>query len=353
MEFSAQQIADFLHGTVVGDPSVKVNNISKIEEGAEGTLSFLSNPIYTPYIYTTNASIVLVNNDFEPEEAIKATLVKVNNAYQAFASLLDLVEQFKPKKTGIHSLAFIDASGSLGNNVYVGAFAYIGQNSAIGNNTLVYPQVYVGDNVTIGNNVTIYPGVKIYDDCVVGNNCIIHAGAVIGSDGFGYAPTENGDYKKIPQIGNVILEENVEIGANTTVDCATMGSTIIRKGVKIDNLVQIAHNVEVGENSAIAGQSGIAGSTKIGKNCIFAGQVGVAGHLSVADNTTFGAQSGVTSTVKKSGEIWLGSPISPVGQMRRIYASTRNLPELHTTVIQLKKEIEELKKQITSRGNNE
>ena len=346
MEFSAQQIADFLKGTVVGDAAVKVNNLSKIEDGAYGTLTFLSNPKYTPFVYTSKASVILVNNDFEPEQPISATLIKVPDAYQALSALLNLVEQSKPKKTGINPLAFVSQSASVGENSYIGAFAYIGDNVTINDNAKIYPQVFIGDNVKIGDNATIYAGAKIYDNCTIGNDCIIHAGAVIGADGFGFAPTETGEYNKIPQIGNVVIEDNVEIGANTTIDCATMGSTIIRKGSKIDNLVQIAHNVEIGENNAIAAQSGIAGSTKVGKNCVFAGQVGLVGHLNIADRSIFGAQSGITNSIKEEGVVWLGSPVYPVGHARRIYAVTRQLPELYGTINKLEKEIEQLKKQI-------
>jgi len=344
MEFSAQQIADFLKGTVVGNPDIKVNNISKIEEGKPGTLTFLSNPKYAQYIYTTEASIVLVNNDFVPESEIKATLVKVENSYNALANLLNLVEQSKPQKKGMDSLAFISASASLSDFAYVGAFAFIGENVKIGDSAKIYPHVFIGDNVVIGNNVVIYPGARIYHDCQIGNNCVIHSGAAIGADGFGFAPDENGDYKKIPQIGNVIIEDNVEIGANTCIDRATMGSTLIKQGVKIDNLIQIAHNVEVGKNTVLAAQTGIAGSTKIGENCMFGGQVGVSGHLQISDGTKLGAQAGVNSSIKTPNQAMQGTPAMPYMLFMKSSAIARRLPEMQKTISELQKEIEALKK---------
>lgn len=306
MELSAQQIADFLGGTVDGNPEVKVSNFSKIEEGQPGTLTFLANPKYEHYIYNTEASIVLVNNDFSPAEQVTATLVKVENAYSALAMLLNLVEQSKPKKTGVSSTAFIAASATLGDDCFVGNFAYIGENVRLGKNCLIYPNTYIGDNVTIGDNCILYPHTTIYNGCKIGNNCILHAGSVIGSDGFGFAP-EGENYKKIPQLGNVVLKDNVEVGANTTIDRAVMGSTIIHKGVKLDNLVQIAHNVEVGENTVMAAQVGIAGSVKIGSHCMFGGQVGLAGHIHIADHVVFGAQAGVISDIKEAKTV-LGAP---------------------------------------------
>lgn len=343
MDFKATEIAAFLNGEVVGDGDTRVSNVSKIEEGKPGTLAFLSNLKYENYIYKTEASIVLVNNSFTPKEEIKATLIKVEDAYQAFASLLDLYMQAKASaKTGIEQPAFIDESASYGDDIYIGAFAYIGRNSKIGNNTRVYPQVHIGDNVSVGDNCIIYPGVKIYEDSVVGNNCILHAGAVIGSDGFGFAPQKDGTFKKIPQIGNTILEDNVDIGANTTVDCGTMGSTIIRKGAKIDNLVQVAHNCEVGENTVIASQTGMAGTTKIGKNCMFAGQVGLAGHLTIGDNVQIGAKTGVPKSVK-SNQIVFGIPAMPIKDAVRTISVYKNLPKLRDEVIQLQKEMKTLK----------
>ena len=299
MEFSAQQIAGFLNGTIEGDPNVKVSNFSKIEEGKPGTLTFLANLKYAHHIYNTEASIVLVNNDFKPEQPIRATLVKVENAYAALAMLLNLVEQSKSKKKGVDSTAFIAASATVSDDCYVGNFAYIGEGVKMGKNCMVYPHAYIGDHVTVGDNCVFYPHATVYENCTIGNNCILHAGSVVGADGFGFAP-EGETYKKIPQLGNVIIEDDVEIGANTTIDRAVMDSTIIRRGVKLDNLVQIAHNVEVGENTVMAAQVGIAGSVKVGKHCMFGGQVGLAGHIHVADHVVFGAQAGVISDVKEA-----------------------------------------------------
>lgn len=344
MEFSAQQIASFLNGTIDGNPEVKVSNFSKIEEGKPGTLTFLANPKYEHHIYTTEASIVLVNNDFIPSEPIKATLVKVANAYTGLAMLLNLVEQSKRKKTGIDSTAFIAASATVSNDCYIGNFAYIGENAKIGKNCHIYPYAYIGDDVTIGDNCTLYPHITIYHDCILGNNCIMHAGAVIGSDGFGFAP-EGENYKKIPQLGNVIIEDDVEIGANSTIDRAVMDSTIIRRGVKMDNLVQIAHNVEIGENTVMAAQVGIAGSVKVGKHCMFGGQVGLAGHIHIADNVVFGAQSGVISDIKEATTV-LGAPAINAKNFMRSSAVFNRLPDMYRTMGQLQREIEQLKKEI-------
>lgn len=343
MEFSAKQIADFLKGTVDGDSEISVNNLSKIEEGQPGTLTFLSNPKYTEYIYTTKASVVLVNKNFKPEKPVKATLIRVDDAYKSLALLLNLVEMSKPKKVGIDPLAYISTSAKIGENVYIAPFVYIGDNVEIGDNVRIYPHSFIGDSVKIGESTLFYAGVKIYDNCVIGSNCIFHAGVVVGSDGFGFAPETDGSYNKIPQVGNVVVEDFVEIGANTTVDCATMGSSVIRKGAKLDNLVHLAHNVEVGENTAIAAQCGVSGSTKIGKKCILAGQVGLAGHINIADGTTFGAQTGVASSIKTPNQVWLGSPAMPIARCRRVYAATRNLPDIQTSVLELQKEIQKLK----------
>lgn len=344
MELSAQQIASFLGGTVEGNPEVKVNNFSKIEEGKPGTLTFLANPKYEHYIYNTDASIVLVNNDFIPSEPIKTTLIKVANAYAALAMLLNMVEQSKGKKAGVDSSAFIAASATVGDDCYVGNFAFIGENVKVGKNCRIYPYAYIGDNVTMGDNCTIYPHVTIYEGCVVGNNCILHAGSVIGSDGFGFAP-EGDNYKKIPQLGNVILEDDVEIGANTTIDRAVMDSTIIHRGVKLDNLVQIAHNVEVGENTVMAAQVGIAGSVKIGSHCMFGGQVGLSGHIHIADHVVFGAQSGVISDIKEPTTV-LGAPAIQAKAFMRSSAIFGRLPEIYRTIGQLQREIEQLKQEI-------
>lgn len=344
MEFSAQQIATFLNGTVEGDPDVKVSNFSKIEEGKIGTLTFLANPKYEHYIYNTKASIVLVNNDFTPSGIVPATLIRVDNAYASLAMLLNMVEQSKKKENGIDSTAFIAKSASVDENAYIGAFAYIGNNAKVGKNCRIYPYAYVGDNVIIGDNTVLYPHVTIYEGCVVGCNCILHAGSVVGSDGFGFAP-EGETYKKIPQLGNVVIEDDVEIGANTTIDRAVMDSTILRRGVKLDNLVQIAHNVEVGENTVMAAQVGIAGSVKIGKHCMFGGQVGLAGHIKIADHVNFGAQSGVISDIKEATTV-LGAPAIPAKNFMRSSAIFGRLPEMYRTIGQLQREIEELKKEL-------
>ena len=343
MDFKATEIAAFLNGEITGNGNVRVSNISKIEEGKPGTLTFLSNLKYEGFIYKTEASIVLVNRDFIPKKEINATLIKVDNAYQALATLLDLYEQSKKAtKNGIEQPSFIDESSTIGEDIYVGAFAYVGKNCKIGKNVKLYPQIYIGDNVNVGDNCIIYSGAKIYHDSIIGNSCIIHSGAVIGADGFGFAPQDDGNYKKIPQIGNTVLEDNVDIGANSTIDRGTMGSTIIRKGAKIDNLVQIAHNCDVGENTVIAAQSGFAGTTKVGKNCKFGGQVGLAGHLKIGDNVMFGAQSGISQNIKDN-EVLLGSPAIPIRDAIRSITVHKNLPELQRDVTRLKKEIEEIK----------
>lgn len=342
MEFTAKIVADFLKGKVDGNAEVKVTNVSSIEEGTPGTLAFLANPKYENFIYTTGASIVLVNKDFNPTKDVKATLIRVDDPYKAFASLLELYQSSIPEKSGIDAKASLSKTSKTGENCYIGDFAFIGDNSRIGDNVKIYPQVYVGDNVTIGNNTIIYPGVKIYNNCIIGDDCIIHAGTIIGSDGFGFAPTD-ADYKKIPQIGNVIIENKVEIGANCTIDRATMGSTIIRNGVKLDNLIQIAHNAEVGEQSVMAAQTGISGSTKVGKRCMFGGQVGSAGHITIADNVKIGAQSGIANSIKQEGIAVLGSPAIEIRKASRSIAAYKNLPELVSRLNQLEKELKELK----------
>lgn len=347
MEFTAQIIANFLGGTVEGDPNVKVHTVSKIEEGHSGSLSFLANPKYTPYIYSTKSSIVLVNKDFVAEQPVSATLVRVSNAYEAFASLLDLYAQSKQPKSGIEEPSFIHPTAKVGNDVYIGAFCYIAEGATIGNNVKIYPQAYIGNKVSIGDNSIVYPNVVVYEECVLGKNCIVHAGAIIGADGFGFASQEDTNYKKIPQIGNVIIEDYVEIGANATVDRATMGSTILRKGVKIDDHVHIAHNVEVGENTVMAAQGGVAGSTKIGKNCMFGGQVGVSPHIKIADGVKVGAQAGISGDIRKEGAILLGSPASEIGKQRRSMAIYKNLPDIATKIVELEKSIEELRIRIS------
>lgn len=307
MEFSAKQIAEFIQGEIVGNENATVHTFAKIEEGIPGAISFLSNPKYTPYIYTTQSSIVLVNKDFVPEQEIKATLIKVENAYDSLAKLLTLYEQSKPKKTGIDSLAYVASTAKIGENVYIAPFAYIGDYAEIGNDVMIHAHATIGEHVKIGNNCVVYPNTTVYHDCRIGNNCTLHAGSVIGADGFGFAPTPDG-YEKIPQIGIVILEDNVEIGANTCIDRATMGATIIHKGVKLDNLIQVAHNVEVGENTVMASQVGVAGSTKIGQWCMFGGQVGVAGHIKVGDKVTVGAQTGIAGSIKSDNTVQVHLP---------------------------------------------
>ena len=344
MEFSAKQIAEFIQGTIVGDENATVHTFAKIEEGIPGAISFLSNPKYTPYIYDTQSSIVLVNNDFVPEKEVKATLIKVNNAYESLAKLLNLYEMSKPKKTGIDPLAYIAPTAKIGENVYIAPFACVGDNAEIGDNTSLHPHATVGSGAKIGHDCILYPNVTVYHDCRVGNHCILHAGSVVGADGFGFAPSPEG-YEKIPQIGIVVLEDNVEIGANTCIDRATMGATIIRKGVKLDNLIQIAHNVEVGSHTVMASQVGIAGSTKVGEWCMFGGQVGVAGHIKVGNKVNMGAQSGVHSSIK-DGEALIGTPPMPLKSYFKSSAVFRKLPEMYLELNSLKKEIEELKKQL-------
>jgi len=343
MQFSAQEIAFLLNGTVEGDPLVTVNQLAKIEEAQNGSLSFLANPKYEQFLYTTNASVVIVNNDLALAEPVKTTLIRVENAYSAFSVLLEKYNTIKLHKTGIEQPCFIHPSAQIGDNVYIGAFAYIGPDVKIGNNSKVYPNTYIGDNVNIGENTTLFAGVKIYFDCVLGNNVTIHSGAIIGSDGFGFAPNADGTYTKVSQIGNVILEDNVEVGSNTTVDRATMGSTIIRKGVKLDNLVQIAHNVEIGINTVIAAQSGVSGSTKIGENVILGGQVGVVGHISIAKGSQVQAQSGIGRTITEEGKKWAGTPAFAYANNMRSQVVVQRLPELEKKVEELIKIIAELK----------
>jgi len=344
MEFTATIIAGFLKGEIEGEPETKVNTIAKIEEGQPGALSFLANPKYEHYIYSTLSSIVLVNRTFVPSSEVKATLIKVDNAYESFASLLRLVDQARPRKKGIHPSSVIEPGAKIGADAYIGPFAYIGENVVLGDGCSVYPHVYIGDNTILGNNCTLNPGVIIYHDCVLGNDCIIHAGSVIGSDGFGFAPQSENEYAKIPQLGNVVLEDNVEIGANVTIDRATMGSTMIRKGVKLDNLIQIGHNVEVGENTVMAAQVGVAGSSKVGRNCMFGGQVGIAGHMKIAPGTKIGAQSGIGGDVKEENTIILGTPAFDFKSFMKSSVVFRKLPDLKTRVDRIEKDIESLKK---------
>jgi len=337
MEFTAATIAGFLKGEIEGNPETVVNTVAKIEEGQEGALSFLANPKYEQYLYTTRSSVVLVNKSFVPSASVKVTLIRVDDAYEAFASLLRLVDQARPRKKGIHPSAVIEPSAKIGSDVY------IGENCDIGDSCAIYPHVYVGDGTRIGKNSTLNAGVKIYHECVIGENCTLHSGTVIGSDGFGFAPQSESEFMKIPQLGNVVIEDHVEIGANVAIDRATMGSTIIRKGVKLDNLIQIGHNVEIGENTVMAGQTGVAGSAKIGKNCMFAGQVGIAGHIKVANGTKIGAQSGVPGDIKKENSILTGSPAIEHRDFLRSSVLFRKLPDLKIKVDNLEKDLVLLK----------
>ena len=339
MKFTAEQIANALGGTVEGNPKTEVDSLSKIEEGKKGSLSFLANPIYTHHIYTTEASIVIVNNNFKPEKPVESTLIRVQDAYIAFSQLLELYHQSKPVKQGISDKASIAQDAKIGNNVYIGEFVVIGENAIIGNDTKIFPNTVVGDNCKIGDNSTLFAGVKVYDECVIGNNCTLHAGTVIGSDGFGFAPRKGTDFKKVPQIGNVVIEDRVEIGANTAIDRATLGSTIIRRGVKLDNLIQVGHNVEIGENTVIAAHTGISGSTKIGKNCMIAGQVGFVGHIHVADGTKISGQSGVTKEVKEENSLLGGTPAFNLRHYNRSAVHFRHFDEFVQRISELEKKI--------------
>ncbi len=346
MKYSAQQIADYLDGTVEGDATVTVSDFAKIEEAKKGTLTFLANPIYTNYVYTTKASVVLVNKDIVFETEIDATLVRVDDAYQCLAKLMQMYDSSRPKKKGKSKKASINKSAKLGKDCYIGDFAYIAAGAIIGNSVRIYPHAYIGENVVIGDNTIVYPNVSIYTDCKVGADCVLHSGAVIGADGFGFAPSDSEDYEKIPQIGNVIIEDKVEIGANATVDRATMGSTIIHKGVKLDNMVQVAHNVEVGENTVIAAQTGISGSTKLGAHMMVGGQVGFAGHITIADHVKIGAQSGVNNNIKEEGVVLMGSPVTDMSTWRRSSVVIKKLPEMQRVVNRLERELLNLKAQL-------
>ena len=344
MVFTAQQIAGFTGGTVDGNPEAAISTFAKIEEGVEGALSFLANPQYEHYIYETKSTVVLVNKDFQPQQPVAATLVRVDNAYESVAKLLQLYQSMQQKRVGIDSLAFIDKTAQVGKDCYVGPFVAIGEGAEIGDGVVIHPHVTIGPHVKVGNNTEIYSNAVIYHDCKVGNNCILHAGCVIGADGFGFAPTAEG-YDKIPQIGNVVIEDNVEVGANTCIDRSTMGSTIIRRGVKLDNLVQIAHNVEVGQNTVMSAQVGVAGSSKVGEWCVFAGQVGIAGHLKVGDHTTMGAQAGLAggNLARKGGATLMGYPAIEHKKFAKNMAALNSLPDLLKEVAQLKRELAELK----------
>jgi len=337
MKFTANQIAGILEGTIEGNPDVEVSKLAKIEEGIPGSLTFLANPKYTSFIYTTEASIAIVGNDFEPEQPVKATLIRVEDAYKSFSKLLEYYNQVKLNKSGIEQPCFISDTASYGDGLYLGAFSYLGENVTIGNNVKIYPNVYVGDNVTIGDNSVLFAGSKVYSDCIIGNTVYIHSGAIVGADGFGFTPNDKGEYSKVPQTGNVIIEDHVDIGAGTTIDRATLGSTVIRTGVKLDNQIQIAHNVEIGAHTAIAAQTGIAGSTKIGKHCLIGGQVGIAGHLTIGDHVRIQAQSGIGRNIKNN-EVLQGSPSFNYADWNRSYVHFKNLPKIVQTVNELKKQ---------------
>ncbi|UGS24734.1 UDP-3-O-(3-hydroxymyristoyl)glucosamine N-acyltransferase [Flavobacterium channae] len=336
MKFTAAQIAGILEGEVVGNPDAEVFKLSKIEEGTEGSLTFLANPKYTNHIYSTKATVAIVNATFEPEQKITTTLIKVEDAYKSFSKLLEYYNQVKLMKSGIEQPSVISEGVVYGEDLYLGSFCYIGKNVTIGKNVKIYPNSFIGDNVTIGDNCVLFAGVRIYSETEIGNNCTIHSGTILGSDGFGFAPQEDGTYSKVPQIGNVIIEDNVEIGACTTIDRATLGSTIIRKGVKLDNHIQVAHNVEIGENTVIAAQTGIAGTTKIGKNCMIGGQVGFAGHLIIGDGVKIQAQSGIGKNLG-DGEVVQGSPAFNYGDFAKSFVHFRNLPKIVSEIEELKR----------------
>lgn len=344
MEFTARQIAQVINGEIIGNENVTVNSFSKIEEGKPGSISFLANPKYTHYIYNTKASIVLIDKNAILEKPVETTLIKVNNAYECIAKLLQMYEATKPKKTGIDPLAFVSTNAKIGKNCYIGAFAYVGDNVSIGDNTQIYPHTTICENTTIGESCTLYPNVTVYHGSVIGDRVILHAGSVIGSDGFGFAPSTNG-YDKIPQIGVVTIENDVEIGANTCIDRSTMGSTYIRKGVKLDNLVQIAHNTDIGENTVMSAQVGVAGSTKVGQWCMFGGQVGLAGHIVIGNKVFLGAQSGVPGNIKDNQQL-IGTPPMKQRPYFKSQAVFRRLPELYKQINDLQKQVEKLQKQI-------
>lgn len=348
MQFTAQQIALLVSGTIEGNPDTTVTSFGKIEEAVAGQLSFLANPKYQDYLYTTKASLIIVNENLQLQKNITATLVRVKDAYSAFATLLSTYQNLKAQqKKGIETPSHIASSATLGTDVFVGAFAYIGEKVSIGNNTKIFPGAYIAENVSIGNNTTIHAGVKIYEDCIIGNDVVIHAGTVIGSDGFGFAPQPDGSYQKVPQIGNVIIEDQVEIGANTTIDRATMGSTIIKKGVKLDNLIQIAHNVEIGSQTVIAAQTGISGSTKLGQKIMIGGQAGIAGHLTIANGVKIAGGAGVTKNLDGEGKSYAGFPAEDAKQSLKAQVYTRQLPELEKRV----KELEKLVTQLLQNGS--
>jgi len=340
MHLTINQLAELLKGEVIGDGEVKVNKIAPLDKAGPGSISFLHNPKYESQLYTTKAEAVIVNKKLTLKEPVEPALIAVEDPYSSLSLLLEEYQKLTASaKVGVEEPSFLGQDATTGKGIYRGAFSYIGKNVSIGDNVKIYPHAYIGENVKIGDNTTVYAGVKIYDGCIVGSNCVIHAGAVIGSDGFGFAPQEDGTYQTIPQVGIVILEDHVSVGANTTIDCGTMEATIIKSGVKLDNLIQIAHNVEIGNNTAVAAQAGISGSTKIGKNCIIAGQVGITGHLNITDQVTIGAQAGISKSLTKSGSILLGSPAFEIRDYKRSYAVFKNLPNMANRINELEKKV--------------
>jgi UDP-3-O-[3-hydroxymyristoyl] glucosamine N-acyltransferase len=346
MKFKAKQIADILGGEIIGNEDAEVSKLSKIEEGEEGSLTFLANPKYNSFLYTTKATVTIVNKSFQLEKDVETTLIKVEDAYKSFSKLLEFYNEVKNNKVGREQPHYIAESAKIGSEEYIGAFSYIGENVVLGNNVKIYPNSYIGDNVVIGDNTTIFAGVKVYSESVIGANCKIHSGTIIGSDGFGFAPDENGEYKAVPQTGNVIIEDNVDVGANSTIDRATLGSTIIRKGVKLDNQIQIAHNVEIGKHTVIASQTGVAGSTKIGEHCMIGGQVGIVGHINIGNNVKIQAQSGIGRSLK-DGDVVQGTPAFGYSDYNKSYVHFKNLPNIATTIHKLEKELN------TQKRNNE
>lgn len=340
MIFTAGQIAGILEGELDGNPEIAVYKLAKIEEGETGSLTFLANPKYTSYIYTTKASVTIVNKDFVPEQKLETTLIKVDDAYEAFSKVLKVYNEVKKNKIGIEQPVFLPDTTTYGENFYLGAFSYLGSNVSIGDNVKIYPNVYIGDNVKIDDNVVIFAGAKVYSETVIGKNCVIHSGVVIGADGFGFSPNKDGEFQKVPQTGNVVLEDNVDVGAGTTIDRATLGSTILRKGVKLDNQIQIAHNVEIGEHTVIAAQTGIAGSTKIGKHCMIGGQVGIVGHITIGDNVKIQAQSGIGRNVQNN-EVLQGSPALNYGDYNKSYVYFKKLPRISNRIDELEKKYSE------------
>lgn len=338
MKFKAKQIADILGGEIIGNEDAEVSKLSKIEEGEEGSLTFLANPKYNSFLYTTKATVTIVNKSFQLEKDVETTLIKVEDAYKSFSKLLEFYNEVKNNKVGREQPHYIAESAKIGSEEYIGAFSYIGENVVLGNNVKIYPNSYIGDNAVIGDNTTIFAGVKIYSESVIGANCKIHSGTIIGSDGFGFAPDENGEYKAVPQTGNVIIEDNVDVGANSTIDRATLGSTIIRKGVKLDNQIQIAHNVEIGKHTVIASQTGVAGSTKIGEHCMIGGQVGIVGHINIGNNVKIQAQSGIGRSLK-DGDVVQGTPAFGYSDYNKSYVHFKNLPNIATTIHKLEKEL--------------